>query len=139
MSLPPTALDNTTKPPPWPRIRQPHPLITPRRTPTVKSRLMSPLGRLCLAALLLLMACLALSSGSVAAQSPSPDGEESATGPTKDEGPTTGADPSFVLRPSSAPAVDLATYPAKRWIVQLAAEPLASYTGGALGLDGLTK
>ncbi len=44
-------------------------------------------------------------------------------------------------RPTAAPShsakkIDLATYPAKRWIVQLNGAPLATYRGGAAGLHG---
>jgi subtilisin family serine protease len=37
---------------------------------------------------------------------------------------------------TNAPTIDLATYPAHRWIVQLAGAPLATYRGGVGGLRG---
>ncbi|MFN8498216.1 MAG: S8 family serine peptidase [Anaerolineae bacterium] len=44
-----------------------------------------------------------------------------------------GADEPAVSKAPAAPTLDLATYPAKRWIVQLKDAPVAKYNGGVAG------
>ena len=49
---------------------------------------------------------------------------------------TPGAKPTAPQASTHSRGIDLATYPAHRWIVQLKAAPLATYRGGVAGLHG---